>query len=119
MTSSLPVPPSRLISSSRLVLIQEATEIEREAAREAGAIGYMARLLVQVTMPHSRPDTDRYVRSNGGFTIQSNRSGHSMAKQGDSVMASRSEHSGTCVLVTRLPTMKMGSNAAPVVPPLP
>jgi hypothetical protein len=33
-------------------LITEALEIEAEAAKEAGAIGYMARVLTQATMPH-------------------------------------------------------------------
>jgi len=51
-------------------LIEEATQIENESAREAGSIAYMARLLVQVTMPHSKPDSDRYIRANGGFTVQ-------------------------------------------------
>ena len=58
------------LSKSRLALIEEATQIETASAREAGSIAYMARLLVQVTMPHSRPGTDRFVRSNGGFTVQ-------------------------------------------------
>ena len=63
-------PKHPLISSSRLALIREATEMEHASAQDAGAIAYMARLLVQVTMPHSRPETDRHMRTNGGFTIQ-------------------------------------------------
>src|SRR3954468_6404154 len=34
--------------------VAEALALEVEDAREAGAIGYMARILVRATMPHSR-----------------------------------------------------------------
>lgn len=36
-------------------LITEALAIEAEVAKEAGALGYMARALVQATMPHKNP----------------------------------------------------------------
>jgi hypothetical protein len=35
-------------------LVNEVLAIEREEAYQAGAIGYMARALIQATMPHSR-----------------------------------------------------------------
>lgn len=50
-------------------LITDALAIEAQDAREAGALGYMARALVQATMPHSRPDTHEFERRNGAFTL--------------------------------------------------
>lgn len=58
------------ISKAELRLVEEASYAELESAREAGTLGYLARMLVQVTMPHSKPNTDRFVRSNGGFSVQ-------------------------------------------------
>ena len=49
--------------------ITEALAIEAEAAAEAGMVGYMARVLVQATMPHSRPETNEYIRRNGNLTV--------------------------------------------------
>jgi hypothetical protein len=48
---------------------EEAIAIEAEEAREAGALGFMARLLVQVTMPHSKVDSNEFERRNGPITI--------------------------------------------------
>ena len=58
------------ITPVQLALIHEAEQQERENANDAGTVGFMARMLVQVTMPHSKPASDRFVRSNGGFTVQ-------------------------------------------------
>jgi hypothetical protein len=56
MSESKQIPPSPRSAgrrSSRLErLISETLAIEAESAREAGAMGYMARALVQATMPH-------------------------------------------------------------------
>ena len=40
-----------------------------EDAREAGALGFMARALVQATMPHRKPSECFFERSNGAFTL--------------------------------------------------
>lgn len=48
---------------------QEALAIEREEAREAGELGYMARILVQCTMPHRDPKGPIFRRSNGHFEL--------------------------------------------------
>nr|AAF08311.1 replication protein RepA [Xanthomonas euvesicatoria] len=48
--------------------IAEALPLSR-AATEAGMVGYMARVLVQATMPHSKPDTNEYTRSNGNLRV--------------------------------------------------
>ncbi len=50
-------------------LIQQALAIESEEAKEAGALGYMARALVQASMPHSRPEGLVFERTNGAFSL--------------------------------------------------
>ena len=56
------------LSLSRLAA--EGLAMEAQAAQEAGELGYMARLLVQATMPHSDPKTLRVERSNGLVTLR-------------------------------------------------
>lgn len=50
-------------------LINEALAIEAEEAKQAGAVGYMTRALVQATLPHSRHDGNEFTRRNGLFTL--------------------------------------------------
>jgi hypothetical protein len=51
-------------------LITEALAIEAQAAKEAGALGYMARALVQATMPHKDPgNVEAWGRENGAFSM--------------------------------------------------
>ena len=50
-------------------LIARAMQLEEEDAKAADAVGFMARALVQATMPHRRTDADRFVRRNGGYTL--------------------------------------------------
>ena len=52
-------------------IAREALAIEGEEALQAGALGYMARLLVQATMPHKDPGSsvNTFERSNGGFRL--------------------------------------------------
>ena len=50
-------------------LISEALAIEAEEAREAGALGFMARVLVQATMPHKKTDDPIFHRQNGDFNL--------------------------------------------------
>lgn len=50
-------------------LINQAIIIEGEEAREAGKLGYMARVLVQATMPHSNPNTLVFERTNGNLSL--------------------------------------------------
>ena len=49
--------------------ITEVLAIEAEEAKEAGALGYMARALVQATMPHKATEANEFTRSNGAFTL--------------------------------------------------
>jgi hypothetical protein len=50
-------------------LITDALAIEAQDAKEAGALGYMARALVQATLPHSKPASNEFERCNGAFTL--------------------------------------------------
>lgn len=56
---------SRSVSS----LITQALAIEDEQAREAGALGFMARAMVQATLPHRRVEGSEFERRNGNFTL--------------------------------------------------
>lgn len=50
-------------------LISEALAIEARNAQEAGALGFMARALVQATMPHSKVEGNEFKRRNGAFKL--------------------------------------------------
>jgi hypothetical protein len=50
-------------------LIQEALAIEAEEAHEAGTVGFMARAMVQATMPHRNVKGNEFTRRNGHFTL--------------------------------------------------
>lgn len=50
-------------------LVAESMAMEAEEAREAGALGFMARALVQATMPHKACPGSEFVRKNGAFTL--------------------------------------------------
>lgn len=50
-------------------LISQALAMEEKEAREAGTLGYMARVLVQATMPHSNPNSLIFERSNGSLSL--------------------------------------------------
>jgi hypothetical protein len=49
--------------------IAETLALEQEDAERAGAVGYMARAMVQATMPHSRVEGSEFKRRNGKFNI--------------------------------------------------
>lgn len=50
-------------------LIAETLAIEATAAQEAGALGFMARALVQATLPHKRVKGPEFTRRNGAYTL--------------------------------------------------
>ena len=54
---------------NRQKLISEALAIEAESAYEAGTLGYMARAMVQATMPHRRTDSLHHERKNGHYRL--------------------------------------------------
>ncbi len=49
--------------------VTEALAIEQETAREAGALGFMVRALVQARMPHKQVNANEFERTNGAFTM--------------------------------------------------
>ncbi len=51
------------------MLVLEALSIEADAAREAGVSGYMARVLTQAAIPHSRVKETYFQRSNGVVAV--------------------------------------------------
>ena len=50
-------------------LINQALAIEDDDAREAGALGFMARAMVQATLPHRKVEGTEFTRRNGNFTL--------------------------------------------------
>ena len=50
-------------------LITDALAIEAQSAQEAGALGFMARAMVQATLPHRKIAGNEFERRNGTFTL--------------------------------------------------
>ncbi len=50
-------------------IITETLAIEAEDAKKAGALGYMARALVQATLPHKATTENEFTRANGLFSL--------------------------------------------------
>lgn len=50
-------------------LIREALAIEAQEAKQAGAVGFMARVITQATLPHSKPAGNEFTRRNGAFEL--------------------------------------------------
>jgi hypothetical protein len=49
--------------------IAEAVAMEARSAQEAGALGFMARVLVQATLPHSAKTGNEFSRTNGNLHV--------------------------------------------------
>lgn len=50
-------------------LIGAALAIEDEAAQDAGALGFMARAMVQATLPHRKVEGNEFTRTNGHYSL--------------------------------------------------
>lgn len=50
-------------------LIEAALRVEQETAQEAGTLGFFARTLAQLSLPHSNPKTNYYERTTGLTTL--------------------------------------------------
>ena len=50
-------------------IINDALAIEAESAQDAGALGFMARAMVQVTLPHKKVEGNEFERRNGNYTM--------------------------------------------------
>jgi hypothetical protein len=55
---------------NRNKFIGQCLDIQAKPAREAGEIGYMANMLVQATLPHSKQSGSYFKRKNGSLTIE-------------------------------------------------
>ncbi|HHJ3218765.1 TPA: replication protein RepA [Vibrio parahaemolyticus] len=49
--------------------VDSIIEIHECSAQEANELGFIARLLIQATMPHSNPKSNEWSRKNGNFTM--------------------------------------------------
>lgn len=70
LTKAGDLPVVQQARDSILKLIDESFAMELEAAREAGALGFMVRTLAQATMPHKRPEGTRFIRTNGSLRLE-------------------------------------------------
>lgn len=50
-------------------LINQALAIEDESAQDAGSLGFMARAMVQATLPHSKVAGNEFTRINGNYSL--------------------------------------------------
>lgn len=50
-------------------LISEALELQENEAKEFGRLGFMARALIQATLPHSQQSCNEFERVNGNFRL--------------------------------------------------
>lgn len=50
-------------------IINNALAIEAESAQDAGALGFMARAMVQATLPHKKVEDNEFERRNGNYTL--------------------------------------------------
>lgn len=64
---NVPEPIGDIIAPSRTAL--DALLEQQEEAADAGALAYLARVMVQATMPHSRPRGNEFTRRNGNLTM--------------------------------------------------
>ena len=59
------MPPSPGLPS----LIADTLAIEAESAQNAGALGFLARAMVQATLPHKKVAGNEFERKNGAYTL--------------------------------------------------
>jgi len=50
-------------------IINDALAIEAESAQDAGALGFMARAMVQATLPHKKVEGSEFERRNGNYSL--------------------------------------------------
>lgn len=68
-TSGQSDPRARRRTANQDRFIADAVAIESESAQAAGALGYMARVLVQATLPHSAQAGNEFFRTNGRLNV--------------------------------------------------
>ena len=50
-------------------IIADTLAIETESAQSAGALGFLARAMVQATLPHTKVEGNEFERRNGAYTL--------------------------------------------------
>jgi hypothetical protein len=55
--------------TARARFLEQALAIEAVDARSAGELGFMPRIFVQATLPHSRPEVHEFERVNGRYSL--------------------------------------------------
>lgn len=60
---------THLTSPTIDALINKALAIEDEQAQAVGALGFMARAMVQATLPHKKVVGNEFERRNGNYTL--------------------------------------------------
>ncbi|MEO6923574.1 MAG: replication protein RepA, partial [Bryocella sp.] len=60
---------SRVAKRSDEKLLADALAIDAQDAKDAGMVGYMARILLQATMPHSAKTGSEFSRANGNIRV--------------------------------------------------
>jgi len=55
--------------SPRARFLEQALAIEAVDAKSAGELGFVPRILVQATLPHSRPEMHEFERVNGRYSL--------------------------------------------------
>lgn len=70
-TARIPTAPFQNHKSTQRInqLIEESLAIEAEAAKDAGALGFMAHALAQATLPHKKTSELQFTRKNGAFQL--------------------------------------------------
>lgn len=61
--------PARISDDAITRLVNEALAVEAEAAINADALGFLARAMVQATLPHRRVPGNEFERRNGAFRL--------------------------------------------------
>lgn len=61
--------PEKKQSSYVNNLVSDALAIEEQSALEAGSVSFMARMLVQATMPHTKQKENTFTRVNGDYVL--------------------------------------------------
>lgn len=56
-------------TKAELTLMRQAAEVDQDEAEAVATVGNMARVLVQATLPHSKPDDNEYSRRNGRLVL--------------------------------------------------
>ncbi|TDW53690.1 replication protein RepA [Oceanimonas baumannii] len=49
--------------------VSQILAIQEKDAHKAGEVGFLSRLLIQATLPHSEPENNEWSRTNGNFTM--------------------------------------------------